>query len=264
MPEVKVLSQVQVNDPKFEGSGLVAYKIGAWVIVRDDSNEYHSGIPLSSVTLVDPQPMGSPRKKLLEAFEEVTLQRDETKVLASTANPGTISYYKPDGSNISSFKLPEAKDNKELWLVTSFNRREVLEIPPSDNPRDIEIRHLRPFEIKSEIHKDGVLVGRDLDKEVRFLYDQLETILSSLVVTATQPFKGTRGQCLEYLETYLGEAPTWVFDGDEMLDALPSHPGRYLCSNKRTGRITRLAGTDKLCIFVDSRLSVVVKVLSHE
>ena len=262
MFEVKVLSRVQVTDPKFEGSGIVVYMMGEWMILRDDSNEYHRGIPLSSVTGVEPQ--DTSREKVLRAFEEVTFYQDETRTMASGEVPGNINYYRPDGEGIVSFKLPGVGENKEFWFVTSFNQRDQIEIPPSNNPKDIEIRHLRPFEIKSEIYADEVIVGRDREKETRALYDRLIVLLDSLVVGSIRPFKDSRRLCLEHVEAYLGSTPTWVFDGDEILDTLPDIPGRYLCGSKGTGRINRLAGTDKLSIYVDSRFSVVVKVVPND
>ena len=264
MPDVKVLSRVQVSDPKFEGSGVVVYKMGAWVIIRDDSNNYHPRIPLSSVLSIEAQSSMANRESLLKAFEDITVQRDITQTMISSNSLGFLSYYKSDGKSMVSFKFPEGKDNQELWLVTSFNLRDKLEIPSSDAPRDIEIRHLRPFETKSEIFDEGRLIGRDRDKEATTLYDRLETLLATVLVKTMNPFKGVHGRCQETIKTVLGKPPTWIFDGDEMFDTLPSNPGLYLCGNKGTGRITRLAGTDKVCAYVDSRLSVVVKVLSHE
>jgi hypothetical protein len=266
MFEVKVLNRVQVIDPKFEGSGLVVYLDDEGMTLRDDSNEYHRGIRVSSVTGVEPQNPKLDRSKLLRAFEEVLISEDETKVVTHDGIPGILSYYKPDGLGIVSFRLPEARDNKELWFVTSFNKRYQLWISDSDNPKDIDVRHLRPFEIQAKlIDSEGVEFGRDREKELSALYDRLETILASMVVTAPCPlFKDSRRLCLEHIEECLGDPPTWIFDGEEMLDTLPETPGLYLCGNQGTGRITRLAGTDKLCIYVDSRLSVVVKVVNHD
>jgi hypothetical protein len=264
MFDVKILSRVTVKDRKFKGSALVVYMLRDWMILRDDSNKYYRGIPVSSVVGVEPQNPRVNREKLLQAFEEVNLQQNETRTVINDGIPGYVIYYKPDGETIVSFELPEAKDNKELWIVTSFNQRGQLEIPPSDDPKDIEIRHLRPFEIKCEIYEDELLVGRDRDKEARAFYDRLETLLASRALRDMNPFKDLRRFCLEHVEERLGGPPTWVFDGDEMLDMLPEDPGLYLCGNRGTGRSTRLAGTDKLCIYVDSRFSVVVKVVNHD
>lgn len=265
MFEVKVLSRVLVNDPKFEGSGLVVYLEDGWMILRDDSNEYHRGIRVSSVTGVEPQAPRVNREKLLQAFERVNCKGELTKTVINDEVPGFLSYYKPDGESVVSFRLPESRDNKELWFVTSFTQRGKLVVPESDNPKDIEIRHLRPFEIQAKLcDDDGHEVGRDRDKEARALYDRLETLLASMVVTAIRPFKDSRRLCLEHVEECLGGPPTWVFDGEEMLDTLPEATGLYLCGKSVTGRIFRLEGTDKLCIYVDSRFSVVVKVVNHD
>ena len=77
------------------------------------------------------------------------------------------------------------------------------------------------------------------------------------------PFNDTRAECLKQVERYIGREPTWVFDGDEIFDVLPEAPGLYLCGFNETGYIHRLNGTDKVCVYVDSRRSCVVRILSH-
>jgi hypothetical protein len=200
----------------------------------------------------------------MRAFGEITSFGEMTDIRVFNEVPGLISYYRSDSNGINCIKLPEAKDNKEVWVVLSFNECSKLEIPPTTEPKDIEIRHIRPFEIKSELsNPKGEIIGRDRDKELHALSERLELLLQSMVMQSFQSFKDTRGKCLEHIESYLGHQPIWFFDGDEVLDALPEAPGTYLCGFNETGYIYRLNGTDKVCIFVDSRMSCVVRVLSH-
>jgi hypothetical protein len=264
MSEVKVGDRVTVNDAKYEGDGAVAYIYGlteetTTMIVRELHGEYHRGLKLTSVTSVEPS-IRLRREGLLPAFEQINSFGEMTLTMVMNYDPGFVAYYKPDGKTINYVQLPKEVDEKELWLVVSFNDRNKLEVSKTTSPKDIEIRHIRPFENKIDIlDEDGVLVGRDRDKEQDTLSEQLGLLLSSLVMQAFNPFKGTRAKCLEYIDESLGEPPTWFFDGEEMFDALPKQSGIYLCGHKGTGRIYRLK--DQTCVYVDSRLSRVVKVV---
>jgi len=264
MPEVNIGDRVTVNDAKYEGDGAVAYIYGnteetTTMIVRELHGEYHRGLKLSSVTSVESS-IRLRREKLLQAFEQIKPYGEMTLTMVMEYVQGFVAYYKSDGKTINYVQFPKEVDDKELWLVVSFKDRGKLEIPKTDSPKDIEIRHVRPFENKIDIlDEDGVLVGRDHDKEQDMLNDQLSLILSSLVMQAFNPFKGTRAKCLEYVENSLGGQPTWFFDGEEMLDALPKQAGIYLCGHKGTGMIYRMR--DQICVYVDSRLSSVVKVI---
>lgn len=262
MPEVQVSDRVFINHYKYKGDNelAVAAITGDKLTLRDTPEYYYTGIPLSAVVSVD-STLRLRREKFMKAFGELTSFGELTQTNVSNEVPGFIHYYKPDSEGINCIKLPEAKDNKELWIVISFNERFKLEVPATTEPKDIEIRHVRPFEIKTELAgPDGTIVGRDHDKELHALSDRLELILHSMVMQAFQPFKDTRAKCLEHIENYLGNAPAWVFDGDDMFDTIPEAPGLYLCGFNETGYIYRLSGTDKMCIYVDSRMSCVVKV----
>ena len=264
MPEAKIGDRVTVDDTKYQGDGALVYVYGQTMIVRDPYNEYHRGLSVSSVTGVE-STLRLRREKFMQAFEEIISPGEMTLTVVNSEVPGALAYFKPDSeSSINFIQIPAAIDNKELWLVVSFNKRMKLEIPETTSPKDIEIRHVRPFEIKHDILDDeGVLVGRDFDKEQVALCDRMELILNSLVMQALKPLRDTRAKCLSHLEKFLGSAPTWVFDGEDMLDALPEQPGLYLCGYKGTGRVFKLHGTDQICLYADSRFSQVIKVM-HE
>jgi hypothetical protein len=261
MPEFQVGDRVTVHDFKYKGEGALAYIYGQTMIVRDFSGEYHRGLPLSSVTSFD-STARLRRNKFLQAFEQIEATEGMTKTIVSDEVPGALTYFRPDSETVNFIKLPVAVDNKELWLVISFNKRDRIELPATNSPKDIEIRHVRPFEIKHELRDESdVLVGFDRDKEQLALCERLELLLTSLVMQAFQPFEGTQAQCLEHVENFLGSPPTWFFNGDDILDSLPTEPGTYLCGQGATGRIYKLQGTAQICLYVDSRFSRVVKVV---
>ena len=260
MPEVKVGDRVTVNDPKYQGDGAVVYIYGQTMIVRDLYDKYYRGLSVSSVTDVE-STLRLQREKFMRAFEEVISPGEMTQTLVNSESPGSMAYFKSSES-LNFVTIPTVEDNKELWLVISFNKRMKLEVPKTVSPKDIEIRNVRPFEIKHELLDDNdVLIGRDFDKEQVTLTERMQLILSSLVMQSFQTFKGTRAKCLKHLDQSLGDSPTWIFDGEEMLDALPDEPGIYLCGLKGVGKVYRLQGTSQVCIYADSRLATVIKII---
>jgi len=264
MPEVQVSDRVFIKHYKYQGDNqlVVAAIDGDMMTLRDTPEYYYAGIPLTAVTEVN-STLRLRREKLWKAFGSITHSGEMTENLILSGISGFISYCRPDGG-VNCVKIPETKDNKELWIVTSFTERSGLVVPKTLEPKDIEIRHVRPFEIRFELaNPKGEIIGRDRDKELNALSDKLELMLQSMVMQALNSFKGTRAECLEQVESYLGHEPTWVFDGDEMLEELPEAPGMYLCGVKETGNIHLMAETDKVCVYADSRRSSVIKVLSR-
>ena len=174
MPKVQVSDRVVIKHYTYERDNelVVAAINGDKMTLRDIPEFYYDDIPLSAVVSVNSN-LRLRREKLLRAFDQVTHQGEMTETLVLSGIPGFINYYRPDGG-INCVKIPETKDNKELWIVTSFTERSDLDIPKTLDPKDIEVRHVRPFEIKFElVNPKGSVIGRDQDKELGVLAERV-------------------------------------------------------------------------------------------